>query len=222
MSSIDPLEVVKEHGVIPTVSLPSAEVALPLCGALIEGGLPILEIMFRSDLDAVTTAIEQVRAEFPDFCVGVGTVTDTEQVLQAKAAGASFAASSGLHPVAVQLAAKEGLPFWPGVATATEIEWALELGAKVMRFFPAKALGGPQVVSACFAPYLHLGAQIIPMGHVDGGSASQYWGLEGVVAVAGSWVATAELIERGAWGEITQRAAAALQMHKTCMGRKAS
>jgi 2-dehydro-3-deoxyphosphogluconate aldolase/(4S)-4-hydroxy-2-oxoglutarate aldolase len=208
VSTDDPVSVVSAVGVIPVVTVRTPDVVLPLCEALLSGGLPVLEVTFRSE--AAVSAIELITEQLPEMCVGAGTVTDPEQARRAEAAGARFAVAPGLSPAVVQAALDAGLPFWPGVCTPSEIEEALRLGLRLLKFFPAGALGGANTVKAVLAPYLHLGLQVIPTGQIGENTAPTYWALDGVAAVGGSWIAPPDLVASGDWGEITRRARASV------------
>lgn len=218
MLSGEPLDVIKRSGVIPVVTLETSEQALPLCEALLEGGLHVMEITYRSA--AAAGAIGLVSERYPEMYVGAGTVTSVREVRQAHAQGARFAVAPGLNPEVVQMAQREGLTFWPGVATPTEIEHALALGVKTLKFFPARELGGPGFLQAAIAPYLHLGVEVIPTGGIDEDSAPAYWGLVGVAAVGGSWVAPRELIAAKDWREISRRARATNVRYLAIQGKE--
>jgi 2-dehydro-3-deoxyphosphogluconate aldolase/(4S)-4-hydroxy-2-oxoglutarate aldolase len=216
VSSADALATVTASGVVPVVQLPSPEAALPLCEALLAGGLPIVEVTFRSP--GAPEAIAAIRDRMPEMCVGAGTVTDPEQARQAKAAGAHFAVAPGLNPRVVLTAREAGLPFWPGVCTPSEIEQALGLGLGVLKFFPAGALGGADTVRAMLAPYLHLGVKAIPTGQITEENAATYWSLDGVIAVGGTWIAPSDLIAAGQWQEISRRAEATVVRYRALRG----
>lgn len=216
MSTDDPISVVSTAGVIPVVTFRTPDVALPLCEALLSGGLPVVEVTFRSE--AAVSVIELITGRFPEMCVGAGTVTDPEQARRAQAAGARFAVAPGLSPTVVQAARDVGLAFWPGVCTPSEIEEAMGLGLRLLKFFPAGALGGASTVRAVLAPYLHLGVQVIPTGQIDENTAPTYWALDGVAAVGGSWIAPPDLVASGDWGEIARRARASVVRYRALRG----
>ena len=138
-------------GIIPVIKISNAADAVPLCGALMRGGLPVAEITFRTD--AAEAAIQNVSAAMPDMLVGAGTVLTTDQVDRALGAGAKFIVSPGLNPEVVLHCIARGVPIFPGCATAGEIERALSLGIKTVKFFPAEAMGGISSVKALSAPY---------------------------------------------------------------------
>jgi 2-dehydro-3-deoxyphosphogluconate aldolase/(4S)-4-hydroxy-2-oxoglutarate aldolase len=202
--NVELLELLRRVGVVPVVTPPSSEKTLPLCAALKAGEIPVIEVTFRAGGAADAVAIIRDRA--PEICVGVGTVTSRAQVRQAKAAGAQFAVAPGLNPEVVACAQDVDLPFVPGVCTPSEIERAMDMGLSLLKFFPAGALGGAKTVKAMLAPYLHLGLQLIPTGGIDDDTAASYWGLDGVAAIGGTWIAPPDLVKTGDWAEITRRA----------------
>jgi len=210
VSNGDPLEMVRAAGVVPVVTLTSADDAVPLCKALLDGGLPVVEITFRAA--GAEEAIYAISDRLPEICVGAGTLTDTEQVRRAHAAGARFAVAPGFNPEVAEAARGVGLAFWPGVCTPSEIEHALRFELDVLKFFPAEALGGSATVKAMLAPYLHLGVEMIPTGGIDEATAAGYWSLSGVAAVGGSWIAPPEVVGAGDWAEVSRRARAAVSL----------
>ena len=216
MSTDEVLQAVKAAGAIPLVTLRNVDDALPLCKALLAGGLPVVEVTFRAE--GAAQAIASIASAYPEMYVGAGTVTDPEHARQARAAGAMFAVSPGFNPAVLSAAREVGLPFWPGVCTPSEIEAALGHGLRTLKFFPAGALGGASTVKAMLAPYLHLGLEAIPTGGIDEDVATEYWGLDGVAAVGGSWIAPPDLVERGEWAEITRRARATVVRYRAIHG----
>lgn len=100
-----------------------------------------------------------------------------------------------------------GLPFAPGIATPSEIEAALELGCRLVKFFPAEGCGGIKYLAAIAAPYAHLGMQYFPLGGVNAENMCQYLARSDVLAVGGSWIVSKKLVERKDWAGITSRAA---------------
>ena len=136
------------------------------------------------------------------MCVGVGTILTPEQARDVKAAGAHFGVSPGLNPKVVRAARACGLPFAPGVMTPSDVELAaVELGCRLLKFFPAMPAGGPGFLKSMSAPYAHLGVQYIPLGGVNADNMGEWLGLRNVLCVGGSWIAKGDL------SEVEQRAA---------------
>ena len=194
---------VSEFGVVPVIAIDSVERALPLADALLAGGLPLVEITFRTR--AAAEVIRLLSKERPGLTVGAGTVLTPETVQTAADAGASFAVAPGLNPRMVAVASACGLPFMPGIANPTDIEAALELGCKLLKFFPAEALGGTKLLSALSAPYKHTGIRFMPTGGASPANLGAYLSLDTVAAVGGTWIAKQEDMANGKWDEIAQR-----------------
>ena len=190
-------------GVVPVVEIPSAEYAIPLADALIAGGLPVIEVTFRTA--AAAEAIRILAKERPQLIVGAGTILDEATLKTAVEAGARFGVAPGLNPVTVKAAQESGLPFVPGIASASEIELGLSLGCKLLKFFPAEAAGGAKLLSAFSGPYRHTGVKFMPTGGVKLNNLADYISLPTVAAAGGTWLAKAVDMENGVWEEITER-----------------
>ncbi|MBP5320425.1 MAG: bifunctional 4-hydroxy-2-oxoglutarate aldolase/2-dehydro-3-deoxy-phosphogluconate aldolase [Kiritimatiellae bacterium] len=207
---VDVTERMAAFGVVPVVEIRDAAWALPLADALSAGGLPLAEVTFRTA--AAEEAIRILARERPGFLVGAGTVLTRENLRCAVDAGAAFGVAPGLNPEIVQAAREAGLPFLPGVATPSEIERGLALGCRLLKFFPAEALGGVRLLTAFAGPYRHMGVRFMPTGGINAGNLSDYLRLPTVTAVGGTWLAKAEDMERGDWAAVTERCRAARQI----------
>ena len=182
MKTID--ERFEEIRIVPVVKLEKAEDAKDLAGALVRGGIPCAEVTFRTD--AAAEAIRRMSESYPDMLVGAGTVLKTEQVDAAIEAGAKFIVSPGLNPKIVRYCQEKGIPVYPGVATASEIEQALELGLSVVKFFPAEVNGGVKAIKALSAPYFQL--RFMPTGGISQENIGSYLSCPQVIACGGSWM----------------------------------
>ena len=194
---------VAEIGVVPVIAMNSAEQALPLADALLAGGLPVVEITFRTQ--AAAEVIRLLARERPELIVGAGTVLTPETVQTAVAAGARFAVAPGLNSRVVAAADELKLPFVPGIANPTDIEAALDAGCRLLKFFPAEALGGVKLLTALSAPYRHTGVRFMPTGGISTGNLDGYLALDTVAAVGGTWIATQTDLAQGHWEEIAGR-----------------
>jgi 2-dehydro-3-deoxyphosphogluconate aldolase/(4S)-4-hydroxy-2-oxoglutarate aldolase len=197
------------HGVVPVIAIDDASAALPLADALIEGGLPVAEITFRTA--AARDTIAAIAAHRPGMLVGAGTILTEEQVDQSLDAGARFALSPGLDVAVLAHAAGRGLPFAPGIMTPTDLQAALRAGCRMVKFFPATAAGGPAMLKNIAAPYAHTGVGFNPTGGVTLATLRDWLEIPGVRAVGGTWIATRADIAAKAWGRITDNARAAVQ-----------
>jgi 2-dehydro-3-deoxyphosphogluconate aldolase/(4S)-4-hydroxy-2-oxoglutarate aldolase len=198
------LDRVAELGVVPVVTLEHIDKALPLADALLAGGLPIIEITFRTPVAAAIISV--LTRERPQLLVGAGTVLTSANLEAAKASGAAFGVAPGLNPKTVTQARELGLPFIPGIATASEIEIAMSLGCKLLKFFPAEALGGVAMLDVLLAPFRHTGVRFLPSGGVTAGNMESYLKVASVAAVGSTWITRPESVDAGDWNEIQRRA----------------
>ncbi|WP_126246175.1 bifunctional 4-hydroxy-2-oxoglutarate aldolase/2-dehydro-3-deoxy-phosphogluconate aldolase [Chitinophaga rhizosphaerae] len=189
---------------MPAVTLHREDDVLPVAEALLEGGLDVMEITFRTGIAA--KAIALIRKKFPEMHVGAGTLIHPEQIKIAVNAGARFGVAPGLNKVTLEAAARENFPFIPGIATASELENALMLDCKLVKVFPCDLLGGVAVIRALQQPYGHTGMKFIPMGGVNLANLHEYVAPGSVMAVGGSWIASGELIERRNFAAIAENA----------------
>jgi len=203
MGSLELYERIAGERVVPVLAIERAESALPLADALQTGGLAVAEITFRTS--AAAEVIGMLRRNRPDLLVGAGTLLTAEQVRQAVDAGAQFGVAPGTNPKVVEEALRLGLPFAPGVMTPSDIESALALGVKVLKFFPAGAVGGIPILKSISAPYAHLGVRFIPTGGVSPENLRQYLELSSVLAAGGTWIASRDDVAAGRWDAIRDR-----------------
>jgi 2-dehydro-3-deoxyphosphogluconate aldolase/(4S)-4-hydroxy-2-oxoglutarate aldolase len=201
---------VEQIGIVPVVSIPKLEHALPLAESLLAGGLPCAEITFRTA--SAADAIAEISRKFPDLLLGAGTVLTTEQAQRAIDAGAQFIVSPGTNPAVVEFCQSKRVTIFPGVCTPTEIEMALAKGLEVLKFFPAEPMGGVNFLKAVCAPYRNV--RFIPTGGIDPKNIGQYLTLPPVVACGGSWMVKPELFEAGDWARVKQLSAEAVALVK--------
>ncbi|SCG17480.1 2-keto-3-deoxy-phosphogluconate aldolase [Micromonospora echinofusca] len=192
--------------ILPVVVLDAARDAAPLADALVRGGLRSAEVTFRTD--AAAEAI-RVMSERPDLLVGAGTVLTPDQVDRAVEVGARFVVTPGFSPQVVARCQERGVPVFPGVATGTEIQMALDAGLDTVKFFPAEQLGGVGMIKALAAPFRSV--RFIPTGGVNTGNLADYLALPAVLAVGGTWMVAPDLIAAGRWDEVAARTAAAVE-----------
>lgn len=204
------------HAIIPVIAIDDINTALPLADALLEGGLPVLEITFRTT--AAQAVLEKLSSERPELLLGAGTVLTEENARIAKESGARFAVAPGLNPKVVECAHAVGLPFAPGIATPSDVEGALALGCSVMKFFPAGALGGGPYIKAMAAPYSHLGIRFIATGGINEENLAAYLSLPSVPAVGGTWIAQKADVVAGRWKAISARSAKAVATVRVLRG----
>ncbi|MFI0371192.1 bifunctional 4-hydroxy-2-oxoglutarate aldolase/2-dehydro-3-deoxy-phosphogluconate aldolase [Actinomadura sp. 1N219] len=191
--------------VIPVVVLDDADAAVPLARALVDGGLPVIEVTLRTP--AAPAAIARIAAEVPDAVVGAGTVVRPEDAERSATAGARFLVSPGRTSRLQAAMVATGLPFLPGVATASEALALLEDGVTAMKFFPAEAAGGIPYLKSLYGPLPQI--RFCPTGGVGPGNAAEYLALDNVGCVGGSWLTPADAVRDGDWDRVRKLAAEA-------------
>ena len=184
--------------------------AVPLAEALLAGGLRTMEIPFRTA--AAAESIKRIRQALPEMAIGAGTLLAVEQVQRAVGAGAQFGVAPGLNEAVLQAAEERHLPFFPGVMTPTEVDRALHLGWKHLKFFPAAAAGGVAMLKALAGPFAHTGVQFVPTGGINATNLPDYLALPQVAAIGGSWMAGRKLVTEKAWSKITALTAEAMKV----------
>jgi len=200
--------------VVPVVVLPDASVAVPLARALVAGGLPAIEVTLRTP--GALDAIRAIADEVPQAVVGAGTVITAEQVDACVTAGARFLVSPGWTPSLLDAMRASGVPFLPGVSTASEVVALLERGVRDMKFFPARAAGGTEYLRSLAGPLPQ--ARFCPTGGIGPATAPEYLALPNVGCVGGSWMVPADAVAERDWARIEAlaRGAAGLSAGGTC------
>ncbi len=189
--------------VIPVIAIDSAADAIPLADALLSGGLPVAEITFRTP--AAADVIRAMASNRPGVLVGAGTILTLDNLKAAIDAGARFGVAPGFNPKIVEAARKADFPFVPGVCTPSEIELALDAGCKLLKFFPAGAMGGVTLLKALLAPYAHTGVKFMPTGGVNPSNLAEYLAIPAVAACGGTWIASKDDIAEKRWDLIASR-----------------
>ena len=202
------IDAIARFRIVPVVVIDEPGSALLLADALIAGGLPVMEVTFRTA--AAAAVIERIAASRPDVFLGAGTVLTVEQAKTASGAGARFIVSPGLSVPVVEYCQKEGIPVIPGVLTPTEITAAASLGISTLKFFPAEPAGGVKYLKAVCGPFRNV--KFIPTGGIDERNVQAYLALSQVAACGGSWMVKPELIAAGRFDAITHLTAAALAL----------
>lgn len=193
-------------GIVPVIALDDAKDAEPLAKALCKGGLPCAEVTFRTN--AAEEAIRIIAGKFPDMLVGAGTVLTTEQVERAVGAGARFIVSPGLNPRVVRYCVERNIPIIPGISNPSDVEAALEMGIEVVKFFPAEASGGVEMMKAISAPYAKV--RFMPTGGVNPNNLRDYLDFPKVIACGGTWMVKKDFITAGKFDEIAHHTSEAV------------
>jgi 2-dehydro-3-deoxyphosphogluconate aldolase/(4S)-4-hydroxy-2-oxoglutarate aldolase len=201
----DILKAIGSVRLVPVIVINEEENAYPLAQALKAGGLPCAEVTFRTA--AAAKAIRAMAAD-PEIILGAGTVLRPEQVDQALEAGARYIVTPGFSAEVVRACQASSVPVFPGVATATEMQMALEAGIEVVKVFPAEAIGGLGMLKALAAPFTMM--RFIPTGGIGLSQLAEYLAFPPVLAVGGSWIAPSALIKSQSFDKITELAAQAV------------
>lgn len=202
------LERLEKSGVVAGFSLDQVEHAVPLARALLAGGIDAIELTLRTSVGM--DAVKAICSEVPEMLVGVGTILTPETAREVKEAGADFGVSPGLNPEVVRAAQEAGLPFAPGICTPSDVEAAITLGCRFVKFFPAEASGGLKYLQSMAAPYKHLGIRYFPLGGLNADNMNDYLADDIVPAVGGSWIVKKDLVMKEDWDGITASAAEVL------------
>jgi len=185
--------------VVPVLTIDRVEDAIPLARALVKGGVRTLEVTLRTP--SAVDGAKAITAEVPDAIVGIGTILNASDLARAETLGARFGVSPGATPELLQAAAGSGLPFAPGIATASELMAALAHGFDLVKFFPAEQSGGIKALRALAGPFPR--AKFCPTGGVGEANAAAWLAEPNVVAVGGSWLCPMAEIRSGNWSGIT-------------------
>lgn len=193
------LAALSRTGLVPVITIENPDDAVPLAEALLDGGIGCAEVTFRTP--AAAEAIAGISSTCRELLTGAGTVLTVEQAEQATQAGAQYVVAPGFDPAVVGWCQERNVPVIPGAATPTEISMALARGLDLVKFFPAEAMGGVQMLRALSAPFA--GVRFIPTGGVTAANLPQYLALPNVAACGGSWMAKEDMISAGKFTEIT-------------------
>lgn len=201
-------EQLKQLKIVPVIALNDAAQAVPLAKVLIENGLPVAEITFRTP--AAAQAIRNMRDAYPEMLIGAGTVLNAGQVDQAIAAGVDFIVSPGFNPTTVQYCLDKKVTIIPGVNNPSLVEQAMQMGLDTLKFFPAEPSGGVAMLKSLTAVYP---VSFMPTGGVTPANVKNYLDIKAVLACGGTWMVPSQLIDQGEWatiGQLVKEAVAAL------------
>ncbi len=199
-------EKIEKYKIVPVVVIENADHALNLGLTLIEAGLPVIEITFRTKAAAESIAI--LSKHLPELLIGAGTILTTKQVDDATKAGAKFLVTPGFNPTVVDYCVSKSINIIPGLNVPSFVEWGMERGLKVFKFFPADLSGGPKWLKLISGPYPS--ARFMPTGGINNSSLKSYLELPNVIACGGSWIVKKDLISSKNYEEIKRIVKSAL------------
>jgi 2-dehydro-3-deoxyphosphogluconate aldolase/(4S)-4-hydroxy-2-oxoglutarate aldolase len=193
------LEIMQQAVVLPVIAIDDPAHAVPMARALIAGGIRVLEITLRTPygLSAIRAIAEQV----PEAIVGVGTLTQADEFVAARDAGAVFGVSPGLTEKLIAAAHSSGLPLLPGVMTPSEVMAAREAGFRQLKLFPAVPAGGVGMLNAIGGPLPDV--MFCPTGGISPANAAQFFACKNVACVGGSWLTPKAAMQAGDWAQLT-------------------
>lgn len=177
--------------VVPVVVIKQLQDTIPTLQALNDGNLPVAEITFRTACaeDAIRLGVKT----FPNMYIGAGTVINVEQAKRAVDAGAKFIVSPGLSVEVAKYCIENGITYYPGCVTPTEIMEAISLGINVVKFFPAQVYGGLKAIKALAGPFPQI--KFLPTGGVDATNLKEFLDCDKIYAVGGSWMMKGDIVK---------------------------
>ena len=193
------LQRIYEIGIVPVIAFNSVDEAVPLCKALVAGGLPAAEVTFRTA--CAEECIKKIHNEVPEMLLGAGTVLTTDQADRAMAAGAAFIVAPGFDPNVTKHVIDKGGLMMPGTCSAGEMQQAMNLGCDALKFFPAEANGGVAMLKNIGGALKT--AKWMCTGGINAKNVNDYLGYDQIFAVGGTWMCKSDKIKAGAWDEIT-------------------
>lgn len=191
---------------VPLVVLDDATDAIPMAKALVEGGIPMAEVTFRTD--AAADVIRAMAEQVSEILVGAGTVHTVAQAQTAVEAGAKFIVTPGFQPDVVRWCVEHQVDIVPGTAVPSDIEQAISFGLSVCKFFPAEAYGGVKTLKALKGPYADI--RFMPTGGVSLDNMNDYLALSNVAAVGGSFMTPSAAVKAKDWAKVTEACRTAL------------
>lgn len=202
------IALLKSAPVVPLVQSNDPAEAVAISGALLQGGLKVLEVVLRTD--EAFQCLEKIVSEFPEVQVGAGTVLSGDHAKKAIDCGAKFIVSPGLTEEVVKVSLDNQKPVLPGIATATELQTAWNMGLRTVKFFPASLSGGPKMLKALSSVFRDV--SFMPTGGVSPDNLKDYLSIPAVLACGGSWLTPKNAISAGNFDAITALASGALRI----------
>lgn len=196
----DVVGAIEKSGVLPVINITAEELAEPLAKALIDGGLPLIEVTLRSECSL--NAIKIIKEKFPEMTIGAGTVLTTDAVDAALAAGADYIVSPGYDRELVKYCNSLNVPITPGCSTASEIQDAIKYGVKIIKFFPAELSGGLAALKLLSGPFPNV--KFLPTGGINYDNLGNYLGFDKIIACGGSFMAPAAMLKNKEFDKITE------------------
>lgn len=193
------IKTIEDIGIVPVIVINNPDRAEDLAKALLAGGIPCIEVTFRTS--AAEESIKRIHNAYPQMLIGAGTILSIEQAQKALNAGAKFIVSPGFDPIVVDWCLEKKVPVFPGVCTASEVQVAVSKGLNILKFFPAEASGGVNMVKNLCGPFPNV--RFMATGGISIANLAEYSANPNIIAIGGSWMAKADMIEKEDWNTIT-------------------
>jgi 2-dehydro-3-deoxyphosphogluconate aldolase/(4S)-4-hydroxy-2-oxoglutarate aldolase len=202
------LKIMKTAPVVPVLVVDDIEASVKLAQALVNGGLPAIEVTLRTPtaLDCIKAISDQVEGAI----MGAGTIITADDVKKVEALNVEFMVSPGMSHELIDAAKDTDIALLPGAATASEVMGLGEEGYRALKFFPAEQAGGASYLKSLGSPLPDF--TFCPTGGVNLKNAPDYLALNNVACVGGSWVAPKDLVAQGDWAAIEKLAREASQL----------
>jgi 2-dehydro-3-deoxyphosphogluconate aldolase/(4S)-4-hydroxy-2-oxoglutarate aldolase len=194
---------VLHSGVVAIVRSHSSDNLIEAGGALIDGGLPNIEITMTTP-NALAVMADLRRTYGDRVLVGAGSILDVKTAEAALDAGAEYIVTPVLKPEVIAFCNRRGKPICAGSYTPTEAQTAHELGADFIKIFPSDGLGS-KYIKAILGPLPHL--KIVPTGGVDATTAGDFIKAGCVAVAAGSSHVSSEILKNRDWPKLSEMAA---------------
>ncbi len=207
-------QLLRAAGILPVVTVHTLDQARKVSAALLEGGLPAIELTLRTPV--AMEALAMLKRELPDIVIGAGTVLNVEQMQQSIDAGADFLVTPGTPAAMAEALARAEIPVVPGAATPTELLSLMAHGFRVCKLFPASAVGGLAMLKGLAGPLSEL--KICPTGGITEANASKYLSQPNVVCIGGSWMVPGSWIDAGDWAKVSESSAKAAAIVRRVRG----
>ena len=204
MFSKELLDKITKSKIVAGFSVQNLDDAIPIAKSLMEGGINVIELTLRTKNSL--KAVKMIAKSVQDMVIGVGTILTTDQLLQVKDNGAHFGVSPGLNKRVLQYAEEIDFSFAPGIATPSDLDCAIDMGYRFVKFFPAEGMGGVNYLKSISAPFNHLDVKYFPLGGINSNNVNEYLNIDNVIAIGGSWIVKDQLVLNKQWKEITKRA----------------
>ncbi len=205
-SRIEVFQAMKETGVVPVFFNADIEVSKAVLKSCYDGGIRVFEFVNRGDFahEVFGELNKYALKNLPGMILGAGSIVDEATTALYIQLGSNFIVSPLLNENMARICNRRKIMWSPGCGTISEINKAQELGAEVVKMFPASEVGGPSFVKAVKAPMPW--TDIMPTGGVDTSKANlKQWFDAGVTCVGmGSALFPKDIMANKDWNALTQ------------------